>query len=81
MQVFRDCYNNYPFKSEIPRRINNAPIITINQNNPPLKNVPAAVQKSHAGLNQFEDIKAIQIGTIIKINPSKSSDHLFMFCY
>mgnify|MGYP001576589000 CR=1 FL=1 len=35
-------------KSEMPKSTKRTPIMTINQNKPPLKKVPAAFQKFHA---------------------------------
>lgn len=61
-----------------------APTITITQKTAPFRNAHAGVQKLKLIPPAIQpcdiDNHAIIIGTITRIKPSRSSDHLFIVC-
>ena len=80
---------NYSLRSEIPSMMKSNPIIVTNQKSPPFR-------KSHAGVKKLKlfpknihsfpvkypaEANAIKIAPITKINPTKSSLHLFIVIF
>lgn len=78
LQLFSKI-KNYPFKSEIPNKMNKNPRPITNQKTPPLRNVHAAPLKFQNEPHQSDEYHAIIIAAITSISPNKSSAHLFMF--
>ena len=80
--IYFSFFIDYSLKSLIPRRIRSVPIIIINQNKPPWKNIHAECRKLSCFPKRIqlytEDAHAIIIAPMTNINPIKSSVHLFM---